>query len=87
MNKEIITDGVNGFLAATEDEWIEKLSLLIKSPELRRKLGMAGRNTVQERYSVNINAPKYLEVLKTVYEHRYGESYKENAEFFTGGRD
>lgn len=87
MNKEIITDGVNGFLAATEDEWIGKLSLLIKSPELRRKLGMAGRNTVQERYSVNINASKYLEVLKTVNEHRYGESYKENAEFFTGGRD
>ena len=67
MNKEIITDGVNGFLASTEDEWVEKLSFLIESPQLRNKLGAAGRKTVEERYSVNINAPKFLDVLKGVY--------------------
>src|SRR3989338_7001780 len=71
MNKEIITDGINGFLASTEEEWVEKLSLLIKVPELRNRIGIAARKTVEERYSVKVNAPKYLEVLKKVYEERY----------------
>jgi len=71
VSKEIIRDGVNGFLAGTDDEWIKKLSLLIEDPELRRRLGMAGRKTVEERYSVKVNAPKYLEIFKRVYEERY----------------
>jgi len=70
-NREIIQDGINGFLASTEEEWIEKLSLLIENSELRRRLGMAGRKTVEERYSVKVNAPKYLEIFKKVYEERY----------------
>ena len=70
MNKEIIEDGVNGFLANSEEEWIEKLSLLIENPELRERIGLAGRKTVEERYSVEVNAPKYLEVLRSVYEGR-----------------
>ena len=69
INKEIIEDGVNGFFASTEDEWVEKLSLLIKDPQLRKKLGAAGRETVEERYSLNANAPRFLDVLKGVYEH------------------
>jgi len=67
-NKEIIEDGVNGFVASSEEEWIEKLSLMIEKPELRRRLGAAGRKTVEERYSLAVNAPKFLEVLKKVYE-------------------
>lgn len=82
VNKEIITDGVNGFLASSEDEWINKLSLLIENPDLRRRLGMAGRKTVEERYSVKINAPKYIEILKNVYEERHGKGrYKESMSF------
>lgn len=67
VNKEIIEDGVNGFLANTEEEWIEKLSFLIENPVLCEKVGLAGRKTVEERYSVKVNAPRYLEVLQSVY--------------------
>lgn len=62
VNKEIIQDGVNGFLAASEDEWIEKLSLLIENPDLRKKMGEAGRQTVEKTYSVEANKEKWLEV-------------------------
>ena len=72
-NIRIVEDGVNGFLANSEEEWIKKLSLLIEDAELRKKLGMAGRKTVEERYSVKANAPKYLEIFKKVYEERYGK--------------
>lgn len=63
MNKEIIVDGINGYLANTEDEWVEKLSLLIVSPQLRDKIGAAGRKTIEDKYSVRVNAPKFIEVL------------------------
>jgi len=68
MNNEIITDGINGFLANSEEEWIEKLSRLIKDPGLRKRLGGAGRKTVEDKYSLKANAPKYIEVLKKVTE-------------------
>lgn len=66
VNTEIIQDGENGFLAATEEEWIEKLSLLIESSELRDKLGKAGRKTVVEKYSVEANKQKYLDAFNSV---------------------
>jgi len=61
VNKEIIEDGSNGFLASTENEWIEKLSLLIESKELRDKFGVNGRKTVVEKYSVDSQKQHYLE--------------------------
>jgi len=64
VNVEIIQDGVNGFLAATEDEWIEKLSALIQDPDLRRQIGAAGRLTVEERYSARVWVPRVQEVLE-----------------------
>jgi glycosyltransferase involved in cell wall biosynthesis len=61
VNKEIISEGVNGFLASSEDEWITKLSLLIESEELRKKIGIEGRKTVIEKYSVDSQKQRYLE--------------------------
>jgi len=63
VNTQIV-DGINGFLAVTEEEWLHKLSLLIKSPELRKEVGQAGRKTMEERYSVRVNAPKFLEIIQ-----------------------
>ncbi|MBN2668095.1 MAG: glycosyltransferase family 4 protein [Bacteroidales bacterium] len=67
-NFRIIEDGLNGFLATNEDEWFEKLSLLIENAELRKKLGQAGRNTVVEKYSVEANKGKYLSVFNEILE-------------------
>ncbi|KKQ78307.1 MAG: Glycosyl transferase group 1 [Parcubacteria group bacterium GW2011_GWC2_38_7] len=67
VNKEIILDGNNGFLANSEEEWIKKLSLLVRDAELRKRLGDAGRKTAIDRYSLKANAPKYLDVLKKAY--------------------
>ena len=66
MNREIIEDGVNGFLAATPEEWEEKLERLILSPELRERLGQAARASVAERYSHDVHYPRMKQVLEKV---------------------
>jgi len=63
VNKEIIQDGVNGFLANGE-EWIEKLSALIENSCLRKELGQAGREAVEKKYSLKVNAPKLKYVVE-----------------------
>ena len=66
VNTEIIQDGKNGLLAETEQEWFDKLSLLIENKELRQQLGKAGRQTVLKQYSVEVNKQKYLDALSVV---------------------
>ena len=64
VNTEIIQDGTNGFLANSDKEWFDKLSLLIEDSQLRTKLGKAGRQTVIDKYSVKANKEKYLDVIR-----------------------
>lgn len=52
VNTEIVTHGENGFLARTDDEWVEVLSRLIDDAALRQRVGAAGRETVVQRYSI-----------------------------------
>ena len=72
VNKEIIRDGVNGFLASTEDEWVEKITRLAGDADLRRRIGEAGRCTVEREYSVAVNAPRVAAVLRQAVQ-RAGE--------------
>lgn len=73
VNKNIITDGVNGFLAGNEYDWVTKLSFLIESSDLRKKIAVAARKTVEERFSVKANAPKFLEAIQKVYSMRIND--------------
>jgi glycosyltransferase involved in cell wall biosynthesis len=70
VNREIIEDGVNGFLASSEAEWVEKLGRLASDPELRRRFGQAGRRTIEERYSLRVHAPTLAEILRRVVQQR-----------------
>jgi glycosyltransferase involved in cell wall biosynthesis len=66
VNKEIIEDGVNGFLANTDDEWMTKISKLIESEALRQQIGAKGRETIIETYSVEANKEKYLNKIQDI---------------------
>ena len=64
VNTTIVTDGENGFLADGKAEWIEKIKLLLHSPDLRRKLGHAGRENVERKYSAKAIVPRVLEIFQ-----------------------
>lgn len=64
--KDIIKNGNTGFLVNDDNEWIKALKLLINDPYLRKKIGNEGRKIVEETYSVEVNKPKYLNVLQSV---------------------
>lgn len=64
VNSEIINHGINGFLAKNKDDWRKNISTLIKDVDLRKRIGKEARNTVIERYSLEVNAPKLKDALK-----------------------
>jgi glycosyltransferase involved in cell wall biosynthesis len=71
VNRDLIQDGQNGFLAASEDEWVDKLSRLLADAGLRRRFAAAGRRTIEAHYSLRVNAPKLAATLRVVAE-RHG---------------
>jgi len=63
-NREIVTDGADGFLASGHAQWVAKLSLLIESADLRERLAVAGRRTVEARFSVDSQKAAYVQVIR-----------------------
>jgi glycosyltransferase involved in cell wall biosynthesis len=74
VNTDIIQDNENGFIAGTEDEWVEKLTRLLRSAELRRRLGQAGRATVEQKYSAITQTPRVYEIFKSVMSPGYSRT-------------
>jgi glycosyltransferase involved in cell wall biosynthesis len=68
VNREIIEDGVNGFLASSDAEWVDKIGRLLRDAELRRRFAAAGRRTVEQRYSLHQNAPRLAAAIRDVAE-------------------
>ncbi len=61
INSEIVTHGVNGYLASSINEWLEALKQLCDSEEKRLTMGKAGRECVEKTYSLQANSEKILE--------------------------
>lgn len=64
VNASIVENGVNGFHASSEEEWIERIVQLGRDPDLRHRMGAVARRTVEERYSARVQAPRMARVLR-----------------------
>jgi glycosyltransferase involved in cell wall biosynthesis len=64
VNSRIVTPGVNGFLAAGDDEWAEALRRLAADAKDRQALGSAARETVERGYSLQVAAPRLVAMLR-----------------------
>lgn len=68
VNADIVEHGVNGFLATTEAEWREAIENLLRDPDLRRRMGAAGRRKAEEQYALQVWGPRVANMLHEVIE-------------------
>jgi glycosyltransferase involved in cell wall biosynthesis len=65
INKQIIEDGMNGFLASTTSQWLCALRALRDHQDLRQRLGSRARMTVEKEYSLQVTAPRLVSLLRS----------------------
>jgi glycosyltransferase involved in cell wall biosynthesis len=65
INRELVEHGKNGFLADSPAEWVSCLRMLGRDPELRARLGQAGRKKVEEKYCLQVTAPQLVSLLRS----------------------
>jgi len=74
-NLELVEHGHTGFLATSQDEWVDCLSTLIERPEFRNAIADAARRDVEQRFAINVIGPKLEAVIReTVDEFRVAPS-------------
>jgi glycosyltransferase involved in cell wall biosynthesis len=67
VNKQIVRDGENGYLATSSKEWMSALVRLLELDHAKRSsMGIAGRQGVDKWYSLSVQAPRLLKVLQDV---------------------
>ncbi len=65
---DIITHGVHGFIARTDDEWVDHILALLGDPALCIRLGRAGRRRVEIEFSLERWAPRLAGIIRRAAE-------------------
>ncbi len=64
VNCAIIDNGINGFLCGSLGQWVENTEKLINDIELRKKMGIHGREKIKNHYSVASNLFNFLSIFE-----------------------
>ncbi|HIO50410.1 TPA: glycosyltransferase [Candidatus Poribacteria bacterium] len=66
VNKDIVEPGGNGYLAQDLHDWAQALRRLMSDKELRQRLGDNGRQQVEARYSLQVQAHRLEKLMRSV---------------------
>jgi glycosyltransferase involved in cell wall biosynthesis len=66
MNREILAMGEVGLSAASVRDWVDAVTALVENPQLRERMGAAGRAVVEERFSLARLARQYAAVFQSL---------------------
>ena len=64
VNRQIVRNGENGFLADSEVQWEECLERLIVDASLRARMGAAGRERVEQEFCLQVQGPRLARMLR-----------------------
>lgn len=68
VHREMVRHGENGYLAETTSQWQDAIGWLAQNPDLRRRMGAAGRRHVEADYAVARGAQAWLQILSRLEE-------------------
>lgn len=70
--KDVVDDGVNGFLVPVRDSdaLAEKLRILIEDKDLRIKMGKAAREKAEREFSLDKVVQKHLEIYQSLIKNK-----------------
>lgn len=68
MNKDLISNGKDGFLARGKEEWYDALGRLVSDGALRKRIGMAGRSTVEKGFVARANSEVLINYVRRICE-------------------
>lgn len=64
VNRQLVSDGINGFCAETPEQWLRYLDRLLSDHALRQHCGAAARRRVEDSYCLQRTAPQLIEWMK-----------------------
>lgn len=67
-NPEVIRHGENGFLADSQDEWVECISTLVADADLRNNMSKVAAMDAEAKYSLRANAEKIISAFSSAVE-------------------
>lgn len=66
VNEVIVEDGASGYLAGDQKAWLDAFKRLASEPEKRKVFGARGRQLVEERYCLQVIAPRLAKLFKEI---------------------
>lgn len=66
VNSEIVQEGVNGFLPVDNAGWVKAFDFLRENEESQQNMGASGRQAVEQRYCLQVTAPRLVRLLGEV---------------------
>lgn len=63
-NIEIIENGINGFLASGDEDWYEKLELLINKNDLREEIAINARRKLEQKFSYENTVDIFINAIR-----------------------
>ena len=70
VNRDIITQGQNGYLAGSPEEWKSALRSLCADADARRRMGARGRQTVEQVYCLQVTARRLAQLFHECLEQK-----------------
>lgn len=64
--KELVDNGVNGFLAATANDWYKSFKELVESEQRRREVGNKAYETVKDGWTIQANVKQYVDFFRSL---------------------
>ena len=66
VNRSIVRQYRNGFLASDATDWCNYLGRLLANPGLRQEMGLKGREIIEQHYCLQVTAPRLVRILQEV---------------------